>query len=189
MIDQLLMLRFVKKEALKQDESSDLKWVMIAKRNLPEDIDSTSTMYFAAGLQYYENKEYKQAFESFDSVTKLHPILAIAHNRKGNSNVGLKKLTEALENYSRALELEPFTIDYHYDRNNVLIGLKRYDEAIECYNITIEKFPDAGRAYFYLGRIFRFKYDNENAKLNFEKAVELGYDRAKRDLEILENKS
>jgi len=59
-----------------------------------------------------------------------------------------------------------------YENTNP-IGEDRKDDAIEAYNRAIELAPYNTEIYFYLGRIYESKNDNENALYQYEKSFEL----------------
>lgn len=84
------------------------------------------------GVKFIEQKRYKEAIQSFDSVLEHRPnasVLAL----KGMALEGLDKNEEALLCYDMSLEIDPKNASVWKTKAYLLHNMNRYEEAIECF--------------------------------------------------------
>ena len=119
------------------------------------------------------NKDYQSVLSIWQSVLKISPDNARAHNNIGLALRGQDKVDEAISHYRRSIQLNP---DYADAYNNMGVALQfqdKLDEAADCYNKTLLIDPDYTKAYNSLGIIMAKQGKTDQAVGYFRKAVSL----------------
>ena len=113
--------------------------------------------------------------------------LATPHFDKGNDLYTEGKKEEAISAFKKALEIQPDYLPATFNMAIAMGDLERYDEALEVLQEVIDKDASIAEAYNSLGYVHYKKGDLEQARENFEKALEINpdYQQARNSLSIL----
>jgi tetratricopeptide (TPR) repeat protein len=116
--------------------------------------------------------------------------LAAPHFDKGNDLYTEGRKEEAIEEFRKALDIQP---DYLPAKFNIAIALgdlEHFDEAIRILRDVIDKDASIAEAYNSMGYVYYRKGDWENARKQFETAIDIkpGYQQARNSLDILKKK-
>ena len=79
----------------------------------------------------------------------------------------------ALNDCNKLISLQPDNSEYYHSRANILFSLEKIKESINDYKICLKLDFSNIRAYNNLGRTYLYIEENELARLNFLKAIEI----------------
>ncbi len=136
------------------------------------DIDSLSLN--SLGLMYLEKQNFKEAEMYFRKVVSMSPEFPNAYNNLGIVLSSTGRNPEALINYKKAIELDP---RYENAYNNLGVyyrDKKEYTEAIKNFQMSIKFNPNNINANVNLGYTYILLNDKTDARIYYQKAVDLG---------------
>ena len=149
-------------EALKQKgiENYDkaIESLLICKEKEPEN----AVIYFELGKNYLAQKKYKDAYDSFEKVTKMEPKNRWAW-------VGMYDVCYETHDYNQAVvvveKLVEFKEDYKEDLTSLYMNTNQFDKALELINELNEKFGKSDKRELYKADILKdLKY--QSAEIN-----------------------
>jgi tetratricopeptide (TPR) repeat protein len=149
-------------EALKQKgiENYDkaIESLLICKEKEPEN----AVIYFELGKNYLAKKKYKDAYDSFEKVTKMEPKNRWAW-------VGMYDVCYETHDYNQAVvvveKLVEFKEDYKEDLTSLYMNTNQFDKALELINELNEKFGKSDKRELYKADILKdLKY--QSAEIN-----------------------
>ena len=118
-------------------------------------LKKSAKTYYYIGLAYYYMRNSTQALRYFQYALKINPSFALA-----------KKMVAKLKR-SAATGGDKYLLAGHR-----YLKAKNYDMAIKYYQASINMRPTY-KAYQYLGTAYYYKGDLQNAKIAYEKSLEL----------------
>jgi tetratricopeptide (TPR) repeat protein len=101
-----------------------------------------------------------------------------------------KDYAGALDDYNMALKVGSFysTESYYYFRGTTNYHLRNYNESLKDLDLLIKIYPTSSSAYYFRGLTKLRLYDEEGARMDFNKASQMGYRRAKKLLKLIDKK-
>jgi protein O-GlcNAc transferase len=96
----------------------------------PDDFDCLHLI----GVIYHQRGDHEQAVRHIDAALKINPLLASAHNNRGNALAELQRSVEALASYDNAIAVEPAYVEAWVNRAITLAQFGRFDEALASYD-------------------------------------------------------
>ncbi len=138
-----------------------------------------------AGMEAIQNLEYEAALKEFDEALANHEEERMLCRGIGLAYMGLSQYENAIPYLEKALRLGDGTIrDIDYDINYYLATAYfrngQEQEAIRAYDAILALRPKDVEAYYLRGSVKLYSGDYENARTDFDKAIELdkqNYDR------------
>lgn len=154
---------------------------------------------FILGENYYVEGKYKEAIEAFETVIGIqdnhgmsHYYLYIIHAKTGNPKkasfhfkiitdpprqIGKTNLDKLIEIYKQKNANIHFNLGVKYLRDD------KIEKAIQEYKIAIRIKEDHSQSHFNLGLAYKKLGSTAEAKYHFQRALELGYERARKFLD------
>lgn len=120
-------------------------------------------IYFEFGKNYLALKQYKEAYENFEKVTKMEP-----KNRWGW--VGMYDVCYETKDYNKAIpiveKLVEFKEDYKEDLTSLYMNTQQFDKALTLINELNEKFGKSDKRELYKADILRDSKYQSSEKFN-----------------------
>lgn len=139
----------------------------------------SAEMYYYKGYCLAELFKYNAAIEAYNKAISLKPDYAAAIYNRGAAKGELNRYEEGMQDFKIALEKEPELVDGQINLALSYLGLKEYDEAIKGFDQVIaSRDANLGKAYFYRGEAKYEIGNKEEACLDYQKALNLGYETA-----------
>lgn len=127
---------------------------------------------FKRALQFYNNKQYRKAFNAFQELLNSNPdhpyflmYLGLCLNRRG-------EYQDAVHYFSRAAEHAPAFQSAYVYWAIALRSMNRYKEAVELLNKALDINEDYLFARYHLGIVWQHMNEHDSAIVTFEKALE-----------------
>lgn len=106
------------------------------------------------GNRHYNEKQYREAVESYTSAIKLQSNVAQFYNDRGHAYNALGEYKKAIRDFDKAIELDPqFAIAYN-NRGYAYVHLKDHSRAIANYEKATELDPQYAVAYNNWGHVY-----------------------------------
>lgn len=137
--------------------------------------------YVLYRAQLYEKAgEYRLAVIDYNDYCYLNnnKMSATFYYQRSGLEVKAKMYQQALDDINTAINMEPNEPLYVVEKSALLLRVNQIDECIEAARKCISMNSEMSDAYRILGYALIQKEDKENARLNLEKAVSLGYEAA-----------
>ncbi|MDZ4833576.1 MAG: tetratricopeptide repeat protein [Candidatus Melainabacteria bacterium] len=125
------------------------------------------------GLIFNQQHDYGKAITEFRKALAIEPKDAITYNGIGAALRAQKDMEGAIKNWSTAVSIDPHLATAHYNLGTVYEMQKDYDRAIESYSLAIKNDFRLGEAYYRTGLIYLKKNRSEDAKEQFNKALQV----------------
>jgi Flp pilus assembly protein TadD len=151
------------------------------------------------GVAYHNLRKYREAEQQYREALRLRPNFLDAMNNLGVIDYLREDFEGALARYKRALKLQPNSATLHRNIGASLASLQRWEEAMQAYQQALNLNPQlfdpspsgAGASIqmnqestahlnFYLAKIFALRGENDRAISLLFRAVEFGFDDAKK---------
>lgn len=143
------------------DESVDLNDLLEMDNefdeNNPEDLSIMGELYF-------DNKEYEEAIEYFNSSLKILPNQPDVLEFKALALCELKKYKKALKTINKAIELTPDDDTLWDTKGNIYYAQKKYKKALKCFDKAIELDYEDIIHHINKIHVYRELDDDENIK-------------------------
>ena len=127
------------------------------------------------GFEKFEHGEYRQAISDYDEAIRLDPDSGL-YNGRGLAYQGIGKFDLAFQDFQKAAGDTEFA-PAHYNRGKLLYELGKYRFAAKEYSRAILKDPLYADAYTGRAMAYTFLEKDTLAKLDIDRAVELGVER------------
>jgi serine/threonine-protein kinase len=127
----------------------------------------------ALGSVKHFNWDWDAAEREFKLAIELNPNYAQAHSFYAGYLMSRGRVEESLAASNRARELDPFSLSISVHRGFLLGNARHYDEASEQLRRVIAMDPNHYQAYWFLGFIYAFNGQLNEAIAASEKAVTL----------------
>jgi tetratricopeptide (TPR) repeat protein len=144
-----------------------------------------ASVYAKRGNVYLDKKQYDLALADYNQVIKLEPNYVDAYNNRGRVYYAMGQYDLALADYNQTLKLEPGYVHAYNNRGNVYADRNQYDLALADYKQALKFDPNYAITYYNRGLVYKATGDIPAAKRDFQKAVDLGFEDVKAELENL----
>jgi len=128
---------------------------------------------FELGVQYYNKKNLRGAFEKFKEAIKLNPRFVLAHFWLGNVLAKNGDFKEAESHLRSAIKLKPDYAAAYNGLGNVLTAQGNLEDALAQYITAIAKKPDYFDAHIDFGIYWDNRGDFSRALSLFKKAIQI----------------
>jgi protein O-mannosyl-transferase len=164
-----LNLSFEKNALRKYNENKAL--LKRATMIYPDD----SKLHFNLGLTYYSAAKFDSALFEFNKAIEFEKNNFTYYDNRGMTKYHLNDNYGALNDFNRVLELNPDYPDTWGSRGMVKAKLNDNYGAVSDLTIAIGFNPRVGVAYYYRGISYLKLNKLNEARVDFEKAKQLGY--------------
>lgn len=113
----------------------------------PED----NTSLYGLGLAYDANKQYREAIQTFQTLTRLNLANPQLYAMLSSVQAEANRSEDALKTLQRAIELSPDQTTYHLQYAGLLMQMKKYRLAQKAYIQALGSAPDDTRTHNGLG--------------------------------------
>ncbi len=139
-----------------------------------------SRAYSQRALIYKKQDDIDLALKDYLKAIELEPKDRYSINAVGHIYFGQDDLDKALEYFNKEIEIAPDHQNGYTSRGYVYVRQQKFDEAIADFSKALEIDAEYARGLNYMnrGNAYLQKGDNERARKDLEKAVELGEIRA-----------
>ena len=101
-------------------------------------------------------KQYSEAVDSFDQITRIDPGNAQAYNDRALLlSGGLNQHDEAIESIKKAIEINPENANYYFNMGIILEAQESYDEALQSYSQATTLNPSLAVAWYRQGMVYK----------------------------------
>ena len=135
-----------------------------------DDKEAAFNEYLTAGILFYNNKMFTEAYSCFTEAMKLNDSVAGLYYYLGRTCEDMNKISLAIIYYKKAVELKPdAAMILHL---GYLYGVRKdYDESIKLIDRASDMEPGNSRPYFFKGLISLWKEDYPVAEISIKKAI------------------
>jgi len=127
------------------------------------------------GQAYAKTKEYRKAIEHFDKAIALDNTNPVFYYDKALAEIYLDKIEKSISDCDRAILLDPAYAEAYLVRGISKAVLGEIEGSMQDLRLAISLKNDYGEAYYNIGLNFYELRDDANARFNFKRASELGY--------------
>jgi tetratricopeptide (TPR) repeat protein len=143
--------------------------------------------YFNDGLTKETAEDYKEAIKLFDTAIALNKDFAEAWADRGNCKNELSLYKDAISDYDQSIQIDPSQTDVWFNR-----GVAKYNSgdlkgSIADLTHLLQLDPHDSTAYHMRGFAYQDLGNFDSACADFQRAVNLGLEEAKADLEKCKN--
>lgn len=135
----------------------------------PDHVDALNNI----GNCYKSLGDFTKAEAFYSQAIEKQPTCAEAHINLGQLYYHQGKMDDALVHFKDSQIQHPDNVDIVAELALVLVGVEKFDEAEECIARVLSRVPDHPIALCANGDFFMRQGDNEKAKQNFLKAIEV----------------
>lgn len=139
------------------------------------DMEETANAYRGLAASFYRLEDYESALGAYREAVALDPKDANSQKQIGWSLFYLQRYEEAVTAFSKALELEETAGTYRGLAGSFYL-LEDYESALEAYQTFSTLEPDDAHAHARIGWCYVYLDDCENAKISFQRALEINAD-------------
>ena len=143
------------------------------------------------GIMYFQEKKYSKAIEIFKYYSDRYPKNTLIHLLLGKVLLASNQYSKSRDEFKKVLSLKPKSKKPHYFIGlSYLLQKKELNVALNEFDIFLKLKPDQlwrSYSYYWKGRIFEIQGKKAEAKIEYEKAIELnkGLKKAKFRLQAL----
>lgn len=138
-------------------------------------LDSTyAATYEGLGNVYGYQQQPQKALEMFEKALQYDSNNGKSYFNRALANVQLEQYERVLPDLDRALTLTPNrAMEILSLRGFTYLKLQQYPQSIEAYSQSLKAQPNNASAYLYRGMAYYNNNNKENAKTDFNKALQL----------------
>ncbi len=153
---------------------------------LVEDLSNIEEVY-KAGLEAFENGDYRGAVSAFQTVLEIAPEAAVVHTSLGLALVQMGELEAAAAAFEIAASLDARDPVAQYNLAIANAALERYSEAEKAFLATLSQDPDLAPAAYGLAGVYRATGRVKDAIKAYQLAVDIdpGFTEAYLELGLL----
>lgn len=144
--------------------------------------------YNNRGNAFYAMGEYQAALKDYNYVISLKPDWGKPYLNRGILSLAQKNYQSAVKDFTQALEKLPNQSRVFNARGLAYEKLGNWTKAQEDYTKAITSDPSNAEAFFNLGRVQLNNDELDAAILSYQKAKELGWEKADNVLKVLRKK-
>jgi tetratricopeptide (TPR) repeat protein len=125
--------------------------------------------------------KYREAVRDYNQYAYLqnNKVSAVFLYERSQIEVNARMFQQALDDLNRAVEIVPREPLYHVERAALTLRVGMLDDCIQSCQTAIRLNPNIIDAYRILGYAQLQKGDKTNARLNIQKAIDMGDETAK----------
>lgn len=125
--------------------------------------------------------QYREAVKDYNQYAYLlnNKVSAVFLYERSQIEVNARMFQQALDDLNRAIEMAPREPLYHVERAALTLRVGMLDDCIQSCNTAIRLNPDIIDAYRILGYAQLQKGDKTDARINIQKAIDMGDETAK----------
>ena len=131
-------------------------------------------IYFDAGTEKYDLKDYKGAIAAYDTAILKKPTYAAAYLMRGNSYDELKDKQKALIDYTLAIQFDSSYAAAYLNRGLIKSELSNYKDAIDDFDKAIKFDSLNAKAFYFRGLNKQAIGRQTEACKDFRAALKLG---------------
>ena len=140
---------------------------------VPIDVYANFELNLNNGIASYHDKNYEEAIDFFNKALSENENNPTANHFIGLSYFQLQDFDNASKYFIKAKDIDPNIKNIDLDLGSTYIKLGKYDDAVNELNTHLEKNPDSGLGYYYLGYSQFALGDYKQAIDSFERSKEL----------------
>jgi type IV pilus biogenesis/stability protein PilW len=126
---------------------------------------------FNLGIQFYSQRDFSKAIQSYQKVIELDPTYAEAYNNLGIVYQMIGDFDRAFWAYQKSTEINP-RYEKGYNNLGILFFLKgRYEEALGSFQKALAVNPNNIESHINLGILFKRKGESGKAIESYQKAL------------------
>lgn len=128
---------------------------------------------------------YREAVKDYNQYCYLvnNKVSAVFYYERSQIEVNGRMFQQAFDDISKAVEMAPNNALYHVEKAAITIRLNLLDECIQACQTALQLNPNLIDAYRILGYAQLQKGDKTNARLNLQKAIDMGDEGAQKILD------
>lgn len=133
------------------------------------------------GQLFANSGKYREAVVDYNQYCYLmsNQVSAVFYYERSQIEVNARMFQQAMDDINKAVEMMPRNPLYHVEKAALAIRVNLLDECIQSCQTAIQLNPSIVDAYRILGYAQLQKGDKENARLNMQRAVDMGDEGAK----------
>jgi Flp pilus assembly protein TadD len=129
--------------------------------------------HFNLGVQFYQQRNYSKAIQSYQKVIKLDPTYVEAYNNLGITYQELGDFDKAFEAYQKSVEINP-QYEKGYNNLGILYYLQgHHEEALEAFKKALAINPNSIESHVNLGVLFKKQGQLNKAIESYQNALEI----------------
>lgn len=129
---------------------------------------------FFYGLRtWVRNRDWRNQITIYESAVKANPLSAVLRNDLGIVYLQAGDIDKALESFQKAIAINPYDPRFYFTSESAYTVQGDYVSAIQALKQAIALNPDYAEAYYNLVGIYLHLGQADEAKKNFDKAIEL----------------
>lgn len=176
------------KEQLGATDEEVMEYIGKAVVACPQPLTQVSAPYILArGMMYERLNKPRLALKDYNTYDTLMNFRASAdfYYTRFKCELGLRQFQQAIEDISHAAVLSPGNVTYLAKLASVNLRVKQFDRAIQACDLALRFTEEYADIYIIKGVALQQLGNNAEALENFNKAKELGDERAERYIEKL----
>ena len=125
--------------------------------------------------------QYREAVQDYNQYAYLlnNQVTPVFYYERSQIEVNARMYQPAMDDINKAIEMAPREPLYHVERGALAVRVSMFDECIESCQTALRLNPDIIDAYRILGYAQLQKGDKTNAKINLQKAIDMGDETAR----------
>lgn len=147
-----------------------------------EPLPAEAANYIIRRGQLHANAgQYREAVQDYNQYAYLlnNQVTPVFYYERSQIEVNARMYQPAMDDINKAIELAPREPLYHVERGALAVRVSMFDECIESCQTALRLNPDIIDAYRILGYAQLQKGDKTNAKINLQKAIDMGDETAR----------
>lgn len=132
-----------------------------------------SERWFAQGLQFYEQSQYKAAVNAFDQAIAADPSNYKVYTAKGIALSFQGNYQQGMALIEKTLELKPDYLPAYYDMAMAYKLQRNYDQSLIWFEKTIQGDPNNTWSYYGIATIYADRGNTADSLTFLKKAIEL----------------
>lgn len=129
-----------------------------------------------SGFPASHQELYLKAILNFDEAIRIYPQSANYYSNRGIAYFRLDQTVRALEDYDEAIRVDPEYANAHFNRGLVHLQKREYQRAVADFEEATRLAPEDADAHGFRAVAYRAVGRDEEARLGFQQAEEMGFD-------------
>lgn len=144
-----------------------------------------ATYIIRRGQLLANSGKYREAVQDYNQYAYLlnSKVSAVFYYERSQIEVNARMFQQALDDLNKAIEMAPRVPLYYVEKAALTLRVSLFDECIEACQNAIRLNPDIIDTYRILGYAQLQKGEKVNARLNIQKAIDMGDEAAKQLME------